>query len=64
MLQEDELDFHLFTGAYRCVLHHFRRDIAYTDVRRLVIPSTEGPAADGALIRRYLIIRQQSSGRP
>ncbi|KAH7713842.1 hypothetical protein AAVH_18787 [Aphelenchoides avenae] len=50
---EDELDFHLFTGAYRCVLHHFRRDIAYTDVRRLVIPSTEGPAADGALIPYY-----------
>lgn len=42
------------TSAYWLNLHHFRPDLPYTDVRRLKLPSEAGPAADCALILRYL----------
>ncbi|KAH7693789.1 hypothetical protein AAVH_39172, partial [Aphelenchoides avenae] len=43
-----------FTGAYWLTFHHFRRDLTYTDVRRLKVPCAEGPAADCALILHNL----------
>lgn len=35
-------------------LRHFRRELPYSDLRRFKIPSAAGPAADCALVRRYL----------
>ncbi|KAH7704677.1 hypothetical protein AAVH_28130, partial [Aphelenchoides avenae] len=43
-----------FTGSYQLILHHFRRDLAYTDMRVLKLPCLERPAADCALILHYL----------
>ncbi|KAH7716652.1 hypothetical protein AAVH_15935 [Aphelenchoides avenae] len=39
-----------FEGACWLTVHHFRRDLSYTDVRRLKVPGAEGPSTDCALI--------------
>ncbi|KAH7709306.1 hypothetical protein AAVH_23417 [Aphelenchoides avenae] len=43
-----------FKGAYWLTVHHFRRELSYTDVRRLKVPCAESPAADCALILHNL----------